>query len=349
MHGDYHPQVTVLMPAYNAERYVGDAIKSILNQTFTDFELLVVDDGSTDRTLEILNSFVDPRIRIIGNNGNRGIVYSLNKGINLAKGVFVARMDTDDISASTRLMKQYRYLSNHPDVALCGCGMVTFNEHRIISKIYYSLGYDSLKAETLFNSPFPHPGVMVRREVLANNPYRAEALHAEDYDLWSRLLRSHRGINLPHFLLQYRISPDNLTALANTQWSERKRIISDIHQRNFSYLGYQPDPTILNLHFQLSTTDTIKHINFDDHTVPKIKLYIRDLAKILRQKGYCSQYSFYKVCGKIFIKLLVYNIRRMSTRDFLSILGSIYLWVGLIDFVVLRFKYIWGIMKKDKE
>ncbi len=346
MHNDRYPAITVLMPVYNAERYVKSAMVSILDQTFTDFELLIIDDGSTDKTDEILAEFNDSRIRVVKNEVNSGIVYSLNKGVALARGKYIARMDADDISEPNRLMLQHDYMANHPEVDLCGSGMILFNDGGVIGKIYYSLDLDALKAEALFNSPFPHPGVMIKREILLNNPYRAEALHAEDYDLWSRLLRNYRGMNLPDFLLRYRISSDNLTALATKRDEERKKIISAIHQSNFSYLGYEADESTLNLHFQLSSTYTIKQMSYDRGTMYKISKHFRALSDKINQTDYCSQHAFHKLCGKIFIKLFVYNYRKMGVRNLLFILMSKYLWVGLIDFVSLRFKYISGIRKK---
>src|SRR5690606_6176884 len=160
------------------------------------------------------------------------IVYTLNRGVELAKGVFIARMDADDVAYPERLMKQEACLSSWPDVAICGCGMTAFFENGLRHQVYYSLGYDVLKAEALFNSPFPHPGVMVRKAVLEAYPYRAEALHVEDYDLWSRILKDHKGVNLPFFLLDYRVSANNVTAMADSRVDERKKMIAAIHTDN---------------------------------------------------------------------------------------------------------------------
>ncbi|MBK1439383.1 glycosyltransferase [Parapedobacter sp. ISTM3] len=339
MQNNRYPEITVLMPVFNAERYIGSAVASILNQTFMDFELLIVDDGSTDATMETLSRFDDSRIRIIKNEGNRGIVYSLNKGISLAQGKFIARMDADDISEPSRLMLQHRYLTNHPHVDLCGSGMILFDDEGIIGKVYYNLDWDTLKAETLFNSPFPHPGVMVRREVLLANPYRAEALHAEDYDLWSRLLRTHRGVNLPGFLLHYRISSDDITAKASKRIDERKRIISRIHQDNFAYLGYTPTVDALNIHYQLSSTEGIKRMELGDIKMEVLRDHFHELLNSVRNTGYCRAASFYSVCGKIYLKLLLYRGKDMGVWNFIVLLSSFQLWIGIGAAALLRASY----------
>ena len=113
------PQITVLMPAYNAEKYIGEAIASVLNQTFTDFELLIINDGSTDTTKQIIDSFTDSRIRLI-NQTNQGIAAALNIGLLNAKADLIARFDADDICMPERLMIQYNFLSDHPDYIIVG-------------------------------------------------------------------------------------------------------------------------------------------------------------------------------------------------------------------------------------
>ncbi len=339
MYSEHHPQVTVLMPAYNAERYIRPAIASILNQTFRDFELLIIEDGSTDATEEIIGEFNDPRISVFKNEVNRGIVYSLNKGVALARGEYLARMDTDDLSEPNRLMLQYEYLANHPDIAICGSGMMLFNSKGSFGKVYYSLDSSALKAEMLFNSPFAHPSIMARREVLAANPYEPSALHAEDYDLWSRILLSHRGVNLPYFLLRYRISPNHITAVANRNADERKQVISRIQQENFAHLGYFPGEEVLDLHFQLSTTEGLKRINVKAIGIDVINRHIRQLLDHIGTTGYCHLRSFYEVAGKIYLKLLLYSGHRMGLKNLFSLLATRYVWAGIGMFIKLRAVY----------
>jgi len=153
------PLVTVLMPVYNAERFLSEAMDSIVGQTLTDFEFLIIDDGSTDRSYEIIRSYKDDRIRLVQNETNLGITASLNKGIQLARAALIARMDADDISYPDRLQKQYDYLTSHPDCALLStfARVITEDKQTVYIErtnshyFYYNL---------TFATPIYHPTVM---------------------------------------------------------------------------------------------------------------------------------------------------------------------------------------------
>ncbi len=198
------PKVTVLMPVYNGEEFLREAIASILGQTFTDFELLIIDDGSTDRSREIVAGFQDGRIRLVCNETNLGIAATLNRGLALAGGEFVARMDSDDRSHPSRLMKQVEFLDANPMVAACGTWLKTFGKDLAVWR--FPLGHDEIKARMLFQNSFPHAPVMLRRDALPADQlqYRPGFPGAEDYDLWVRLMNRFRLANLPEVLYHYR-------------------------------------------------------------------------------------------------------------------------------------------------
>ncbi len=184
------PSVTVLMPVYNAERFLKEAIDSILQQTFTNLELLIINDGSTDSTLNILQQYNDSRIRVITNDTNKGISYSLNLGIEESKTSLIARMDADDISYPERIEKQYAYMQNNPDCALLNTWAREITEEgktvrieRFKSDFYY------------YNMTFEcwtyHPTIMYRKEaVIAVGGYGRQ--HSEDYTLFCNLLRRYK-------------------------------------------------------------------------------------------------------------------------------------------------------------
>jgi glycosyltransferase involved in cell wall biosynthesis len=202
------PSVTVLMPVYNAERFLSEAMDSILQQTFTDFEFLIVDDGSTDRSLEIINSYTDPRIRLIQNAANLGITASLNKGINLARANLIARMDADDISYAERLRKQYEYFIRHPDCVLLStlARVITEDKQTLyIDKTNSNYFYYNLT----FCSPIYHPSVMYRKTAVQDvGMYTVP--YSEDFELFWRLSRKYKIYNLPEVLLDYRNSSQSL-------------------------------------------------------------------------------------------------------------------------------------------
>lgn len=200
-----HPRISVLMPVYNGELYVREAIESMLNQTFTDFELLVLDDGSTDRTEEIVLSFNDSRIRYHRNASNIGIANNLNIGLAKARGEYIARFDGDDVSLPDRLQVQINFLDTHPDVGLCSTAMQLFGKH---SEVWIREHHpEAIKITMLFYSPVLHASSMFRRRLFLDHEltYRQEAFPAEDYELWSRAVKVCKLVNLPDVLYNYRI------------------------------------------------------------------------------------------------------------------------------------------------
>ncbi|MFC0771498.1 glycosyltransferase family 2 protein [Terrimonas alba] len=202
------PSVTVLMPVYNAERFLSEAIDSILNQTFADFEFLILDDGSTDSSVKIINSYCDQRIVLVQNETNLGITASLNKGINLARAGLIARMDADDISYPDRLQKQYTYLNEHPDCALVStlARVITEDKQTVyIDKTDSNYFYYNLT----FCSPIYHPSVMYRKTAVQDvGMYTVP--YSEDFELFWLLSRRYKIYNLPEVLLDYRNNPQSL-------------------------------------------------------------------------------------------------------------------------------------------
>ena len=196
------PIVTVLLPVYNVERYLREAVESILAQTLESFELLIVDDGSTDGTEVICRSFTDPRVRVHRYEKNAGIIFALNAGIDLITTKYVARMDADDVSLPDRLARQVALLESRPDLAACGCWLVELVDGQLRDVMRRPTG--AYLRQTAWR-PVPMYTPCLKTEVLRELRYRPEYAHAEDYDLQLRLCRSHRVDNVPAVLYQYRI------------------------------------------------------------------------------------------------------------------------------------------------
>lgn len=193
------------MPVYNGQKYLRASIESILGQTFEDFELIIIDDGSQDQSLGIIREYVDPRIITLVNKANCGVACSLNKAIEIAQGKFIARMDADDIAASHRLETQVRYLEAHSQISLCGSWVRAFGE---IDTVYqYPQSFEEIKVALLFYPCFAHPAVMwVRKHFIDHDLwYQLDPPTAEDYDLWVRASRVLKMANIPEVLLDYRI------------------------------------------------------------------------------------------------------------------------------------------------
>jgi len=195
------------MPAFNAESYIKDSIESIINQSYQDFELIIINDGSTDDTKKIINSFNESRIRLYSSDTNMGIVYSLNKAISMAKGEYLARMDSDDIANHDRLLLQLDYLKSN-SLDICGTSISTFGSK--MKKIYYPKTPEDVSFFSIFGSPVAHPTVFGYTKLFKNFPYNN--VPAEDYDLWSRLLFEGFKIgNMEDSLLNYRVHSNQIT------------------------------------------------------------------------------------------------------------------------------------------
>jgi hypothetical protein len=202
------PLITVVMPVYNGEAFVGQAVESILSQTFNDFEFVIVDDGSTDRTGEILRSYVDPRVRVLEQE-HAGLISSLNRAISLASGQYIARMDADDVSLPRRLELQAERLRNSPSLAALGTQALQIDESgEKIRRHYYPTGGKAIET-ALFRgaTAFCHGSMMFSRACWeAAGGYRQTFEHAEDYDLWLRIIESYAMDNLPDLLYLKRLS-----------------------------------------------------------------------------------------------------------------------------------------------
>ncbi len=204
--------VTVLMCVYNGERFLGQAIDSILNQSWSGFEFVIVDDGSTDATADIVSSYKDRRIVSIQNKTNLGLIASLNRGLSAARGVYLARQDADDVSYPERLEEQVRFLDRNPQIAVVGADYLEiYDNPKSTNRIRMPASDLEIKWHGLFQSPIAHATVMFRREAIAAvGKYSTDesALHAEDYDLWSRLIWARNEFaNLKKSLVQVRCDP----------------------------------------------------------------------------------------------------------------------------------------------
>jgi glycosyltransferase involved in cell wall biosynthesis len=222
------PRVSVLMAVHNGEKYLPEAIKSILSQTFTDFEFLIVDDGSTDRTAEIINSYQDARIKLISNPQNVGLTRSLNRGLDLARGEYIARMDSDDISVPERLAKQLTHMDTHREVAVCGTWAKDIDAEGKVTGVRETPVGEDLEREYWRPSPIIHPSAMIRRAHLNGLRYDDQIRYAQDFDLWLRLKPHHKLANLPEHLLLYRVHSDSITLARR---DDQLRVTYDIFRR----------------------------------------------------------------------------------------------------------------------
>ncbi len=206
------PAITVLMTMFNASRHLRAAVDSILRQTFADFEFLIIDDGSTDDSAEIVGNYDDDRIRLIRNATNRGQTPCLNQGLELARGEWIARQDADDLSHPRRLERQIARLRVDETLALLGAqAWIVDDRGRFSGMLTVPTEADSIGWAMLFENPFIHTAAVFRRDVAQRlGGYDAAFRICQDYDLWLRITAAHRAANLPDRLVTYRHSPSSL-------------------------------------------------------------------------------------------------------------------------------------------
>lgn len=207
------PLISVVLPVYNVEPYIKECMDSILNQTIQDFEVIVIDDCSTDSTVAIVESYNDDRISIIKKEKNKGLIDSLNLGFRLAKGKYLARVDGDDINVLNRFEKQLLFLESNPDVDLCGTWANEFDGNERVLK--YKESHNQIVAELLIKSPICHPSVMLRRQRYLSFSFDKSKKHVEDYDFWARTAWDCKMHNLQEVLYYYRVHGKQVSSLYN--------------------------------------------------------------------------------------------------------------------------------------
>jgi len=227
IHAGHSPTVSVLMSVYNGEQFLSEAVESILDQTYRDFEFIVVNDGSTDGTQNILESCHDERIVRV-NQERTGLTKALNRGLSRARGEYIARMDADDISLPERLERQVAFLDRNPTVALVGCNMVVIDETgATVSVIDVPVENEEIKWQLLFRNRFGHSAVMFRRECLSRvGTYDETIPYAQDYDLWLRISQHYSLGNLREYLHQWRLNARSGISVTKVQeqWQYASRI-----------------------------------------------------------------------------------------------------------------------------
>ncbi len=329
--------VSVIMAAYNAEKFIEDAVNSILSQTYDFFELIIVDDASTDATGVILKSFSDSRVRVFTNENNMRLAYSLNYAISKSRGEFIARMDADDIAEPNRLEQQLIYLLNNEDIDLVGANALSFGD--VISKMNYPANHDSITCHLLFENAFCHPAVMFRKKDIFK--YDQFCTAAQDYKLWASIIFKIRTANIQKVLLNYRIHGKQTKHILGTKQKEgeldAKRIMlnyldSDENIDRNKYFVFTNHNQVLNAQQLLEYDDMLKQI-----------ILINDAKHVF------SKDALEKTCVKQFMECLYISLKakKISAKEYLQIAGIRRLFCGKftriikIIFLLIR-SCIWG-------
>jgi len=328
--------ISVLMSVYNGELYLAEAIESILAQRFDSFEFLIINDGSTDSSEKIIHSYDDPRIRLENNEGNRGLVYSLNKGLNLARGKYIARMDCDDIALPDRLGKQFAFMEANPHIGICGTWFKAFDKQTGWKRtVRFPVKDTAIRALMFVQSPFCHPCVMMRKDLFetCGLKYPSEYYRAEDYGLWVDFLNYTDGYNLPEVLLHYRRHETNETKLAEKKMSERNTTLRQIQKKYLDLLDIHLESDSASLYFDFVNRSIPCTFSFREQE--DIAFAIQGISSELN-KHKKAVYSEYE---KVIAKTCFYRFYSLRLYPKDKYLRNLY-WKGF-------FRYIVSIIKKQ--
>ena len=304
------------MPAYNAEKYICEAIDSIMGQTFKDFEFIIIDDGSTDLTNSIIRSYDDPRIRYYKNEKNLGIVGTLNRGLDLCRGRYVARMDADDVSLPTRFENQVKFLDKNPNLVACGCLYSIYGKDDN-KAVDVATDNDDVRNDMIFFCQFAHSMLMIRRSVLELNRlrYREDYRHAEDYKLWTELLAFGDMANVPQILGKIRQCKEGISV----QFSSQQNNVAEQVRRDYQrQMGIESPITLHEavngigaledvhsmLNAYLPVVIKCKPYNWVRRNfISVLKKYMREVGIVDKIKGLCQFESVLTTMDKIVILL----------------------------------------------
>ncbi|MFA6922779.1 MAG: glycosyltransferase [Bacteroidales bacterium] len=286
------PDITVLMPVYNCEKYIKESVESILNQTFVNFEFLIINDASTDNTRNIISSYNDKRIILIDNNENIGLSKSLNKGIEIAKGKYIARMDADDISLPTRLEKQFYFLNNNIEYCLVAAKIIGINEKSKETSMWDNDNNNITYRDIYYFLPkancIAHPTVLIRKEILIEYKYSEKPYFSQDWDLWLRLISDKKKIaKLDEVLLKYRVHNSSVSNFSENKNKGKKSIIL---RYNF----------LKNQFYKLKINTIFLKVSF--FLLIEIKIFYLNKIKSIFKHAYNYFYSIieYKIIKKIY-------------------------------------------------
>lgn len=286
---NFNKKVTVLMPVYNAELYLKEAISSILNQTYRDFTFLIIDDGSLDDSYNIVKSFNDHRIILLKNEKNLGIVKTLNLGFDLIDSEYIVRMDSDDISYPDRLRKQIKFMDAHKHIPVSGTSINLIDQHgKYIRTRKVEISSKSIRSKLLIENELMHPTLILRKSVFNENQFRYKSGYngIEDYELWTRMSQNYDFMNIKEVLLKYRLNEKGITGnfLINDKIEKNKLIL----QQHFDFLKIKYDDEMIYDYINFIYRN-YSDINFDNLLKVLIEIEIKINSDIYEKKYFSNQ------------------------------------------------------------
>lgn len=316
------PLVTVFIPLYNCEAYISDALESITNQTYSNIEIVIIDDGSTDNSVEIVNSYSDPRIRLIKNETNKGIPYTRNLGLQESQGKYMAIMDSDDIAYLTRIEKQVDYMETNPSIDAIG------SYYEIIGGRFKkvmkpkNITSEEIKAGLLFLNRIANPTSFLRLETI--NKYELEYnpayFVAQDYDMWVQISKVGELSILPEVLLKYRTGHTNITKKSKSSKTiHRKKINDSIHQDILNFYNF--DLTEVELRVFNEFFDDNYHSEISNSTLNHLPILLTKMVEHNQRNKLFNEKLFSEIIRDTV--LVVLNRRKINLKRKLHVYNEV--------------------------
>jgi glycosyltransferase involved in cell wall biosynthesis len=296
------------MPVYNVEKYIKESVESVLNQTFTNFELLIYDDCCTDDTIKIIEQFNDNRITIIKNDENIGLTKSLNKGIKIAKGKYIARTDGDDICMPDRFEKQLKAFEGDSELGICGSWFLNFGDRDGITT--YPEFHIDIQIGLLYQSQFCHVSVMIKKAVLEQNnlTYNENFVTAQDFELWSRIAHVTKTRNLPEVLMKCRFHSSSISVLKKEQQLRNR---DQIIENQIKRIGYEKKIESVQLFIDFCNS----RFDFNFQELEWLKVFLKDLIVENNKSNFIEKMLFENEIKEKWFHLC-YNLKNVDLNRF---------------------------------
>lgn len=286
------PEVSIIMPVYNRELYVEEAIESILKQTYQNFEFIIIDDCSTDQTLEKIKCFSDKRIKVLTLGENKGNYFARNLGIENARGKYICVMDSDDISTPTRIQQQYGFMENNTEYGICGGGVKIIDSTETMIP---PSDYEEIKVWLMANIIFIHPTIFIRRDMINkyNLNYESNYRYSADYDFLAKASSHFPVTNLREIVLHYRRHPEQISTAFRR---DQGKIADQVRLKQLKYFNIEPSPNNVRVH--LALMNRLKLASSEDFKI------LQDWANYLVFKNNSSNY-YNSLQLSLFVKSLL--------------------------------------------
>lgn len=286
------PLVSVVMSAFNEEKYIVESINSILNQTYSNIEVIIIDDASTDKTVEKIGQIRDDRIRLYVNEKNRKLAHNLNFAIDMAKGSYIARMDADDIAIPDRIEKQVNFMEKNQHIDVLGAFAVCFGDST--AKMEYPNSHEAIKVSLLFENALCHPLVMLRKSSFVEK-YNESYAASQDYELWSRMIWHKNFYNMGDVLLKYRVHNGQTR---NTAGRKQKEGAIVARHKMLKHLVDDPDKMFIETFDQMFSVGK----RFDLKTMNEIEKNLNQIIKMNSIKKIYNQKLLYQKCAYVYFE-----------------------------------------------